>query len=172
MSNPIPEKVVNFNVYAEGEKLVGVSGEVKLPSLEAITENITGAGIAGEIESATPGHFKSMQIEIPFRILYDPTFSLAVPNGQTITLRASQQSFDSAGGKINFRPLKIVLKVMPKNLELGTLGVGKPTESTNALEILYIKIQENRKTLLELDKLNFVYIVNGVDVFSQIKEQI
>jgi Phage tail tube protein FII len=170
--NAVPEKVVNFNVYAEGDRLVGVSAEIKLPSFEAITETITGAGIAGELESATPGHFKSMQIEIPFRILYDPTFSLAIPNGQTITLRASQQSFDLAAGKIEYRPLKITLKTMPKNLDLGTLGIGKPTESNNVLEILYIKIQENGVTVLEYDKLNFIYVVNGVDVLGIVKNQI
>src|SRR5690554_6221578 len=96
--NPLPEKVVNFNVYSEGEKLVGVTGEVTLPNLEAMTETINGAGIAGEIESPTPGHFGSIIIEIPFRIIYDKSFRLMVPEGQTITLRAAQQSYDVAGG--------------------------------------------------------------------------
>jgi P2 family phage contractile tail tube protein len=170
--NPLPEKVVNFNVYSEGEKLVGVTGEVTLPNLEAMTETISGAGIAGEIESPTPGHFGSITIEIPFRIIYDKSFRLMVPEGQTITLRAAQQSYDVAGGTINYRGLKISLKVMPKNLNLGTLGVGTPTETTNALEVLYMKIDENDKTLLELDKINFIYVVNGVDVLKGVRELI
>jgi P2 family phage contractile tail tube protein len=172
MVNSIPEKVVNYNVYQEGEKLVGVSGEVTLPNLEAMTETVSGAGIAGEFESATPGHFSSTQIEVPFRTILDPAFNLFTPGAKTLILRASQQSFDVSAGAVNHRALKIILKVMPKSLDLGTLGVGKPTETKNTLEVLYIKIVEDGYTLLELDKLNFIYIVNGTDVFADIRDQI
>lgn len=172
MTNPIPEKVVNFNVYNEGEKLVGVSGEVTLPNLEAMTETISGAGIAGEFESPTPGHFGSLTVEIPFRVLYDQSFKLMVPQGQTITLRASQQSYDVAGGEIQHRGLKVILKVIPKGIDLGKISVGGPTDTKNTLEILYIKIVENGVTLLELDKANFIYIVNGVDVLANVRAQI
>lgn len=171
-TNAIPEKVVNYNVYNEGEKLVGVAGEVTLPNLEAMSETISGAGIAGEFDSPTPGHFGSIIIEIPFRVIYDQSFKLSVPRGQTITLRASQQAYDVSGGRIEHRGLKITLKVFPKSLNLGTLGVGKPTETTNILEVLYIKIEENGTTLLELDKLNFIFVINGVDVLEKVRQQI
>lgn len=172
----IPEKVVNFNVYSENEKLVGVSGEVTMPSFESMTETIGGAGIAGEYESPTPGHFSSMSIDIPFRTVTDRSFSLFEPRGQTIYLRASQQSYDVASGMMNHRGLKITLKTMPKNLALGTLGVSKMTETTNTLEILYIKIEEidkgNVKELLEIDKINFIYKINGIDYMADIRSQI
>lgn len=170
--NSIPEKVVNYNVYNENDKLIGISGEITLPSLEAMTETISGAGIAGEFESPTPGHFGSMAIEIPFRVLYDQSFKMMIPGGQTIVLRASQQSYDVAAGEISYRGLKITLKVLPKGVDLGSLGVGKATNTTNKLEVLYIKVQENRNTLLELDKLNFIYIVNGVDILKDVRNQI
>jgi P2 family phage contractile tail tube protein len=170
--NPVPDKVVNFNVYDEGEKLVGVADEVTLPNLESSSETISGAGIAGEFESPNFGHFGSLQTEISFRTLFDSAFRLAVPSGRTITLRASQQSYDVAGGEFRHRALKIILKVIPKGLELGKLSKGKPTETKNTLEILYIKIEESGVELLELDKLNFIYRVNGVDVLKDIRDQI
>lgn len=170
--NPIPEKVVNFNVYDEGNKLVGVSGEITLPNLEAMSETISGAGIAGEYESPTPGHFGSISMEIPFRVLYDSSFDLMEPTGRNIVLRASQQSYDVAGGKIEYRALKITIKTLPKGIDLGKLGVGKMTETKNTVEVLYIKVEENGKTLLELDKLNFVFKVNGKDVLSKVRSQI
>jgi len=170
--NSVPDKVVNYNVYNEGEQLVGVSGEVSLPKMDAMTETVSGAGIAGEFESPTPGHFGSMTIEIPFRTLIDQSFSLMVPEAKTLILRANQQSFDISGGTFNQRALKITLKVIPKGVELGTLGVSKPTDTKNTLEVIYIKIVENGDTLLELDKLNFIYIVNGTDVFADIKDNI
>jgi P2 family phage contractile tail tube protein len=137
-----------------------------------MSETISGAGIAGEYESVTPGHVRSIAIEIPFRTLYDSSFKLMVPKAQVITLRASQQSYDVAGGEIEHRGLKIVLKVMPKGVDLGKLAVGAPTDTKNSLEVLYIKIVEDGRTLLELDKQNFICRINGTDVLSSVRGQI
>ncbi|MEK4883673.1 phage major tail tube protein [Bacillus sp. FSL W8-0223] len=162
----IPEKVANYNVYDDTEKLLGVTGEVKLPNLEPTSEKISGAGILGEYESVNPGHFGSMTIEIKFKTLYDQSFSLLNNSGRPIVLRAAQQSYDTTAGQIQFRPLKITIKGQPKGLDLGSLNVGAATESTNTLEVLYIKIEENGTTLLELDKLNYKYILNGQDMLK------
>jgi len=168
----LPEKVINYNVYSAGEKLIGIAAEVTLPKLEPMAEEISGAGILGMFSSPTPGHFGSMQTEITFNAINDKSFSLMNPNGQTIMLRASQQGFDVSAGRISYRPLKITMIVYPAGMELGTLAVGKPTGTKNTLEILYLKIEENGSVLLELDKLNFVYTVNGVDILAAVRRQI
>lgn len=172
MSNPIPEKVVNFNVYDHIEKIVGVTDEVTLPDFESMTETISGAGIAGEYDSPTIGHFSSQEIEIQFRTISDPSFNLFKSAGKSIVLRAAQQSYDVSQGKVSYRPLKITVRGMPKGLTLGKLGVGAPTETTNKIEVLYLKIEENGRTLLEFDKLNYVFIVNGDDVMADIRNSI
>jgi P2 family phage contractile tail tube protein len=170
--NPIPEKVVNYNVYDDTEKLIGVAAETTLPNFEAMAETISGAGIAGEYESPTPGHFGSQTIEIPFRTLLDKSFSLMKNRGRSIVLRAAQQSYDVAVGQQLIRPLKITLRGMPKGLNLGKLAPGQPTDTTNTIEILYIKIEENNRTLLEYDKLNFIFIVDGQDLLRDVRNAI
>ena len=45
-------------------------------------------------------------------------------------------------------------------------------ESEVELEIIYIKIQINNKTKLELDKLNFKFVLNGKDMLKKIRKQI
>jgi P2 family phage contractile tail tube protein len=170
--NPIPDKVVNYNIYNDVEKMVGVAPETTLPNFEAMTETIGGAGIAGEFESPNPGHFGSNQMEISYRLINSEQFNLATPSAKVLTLRASQQSYDVSGGLLDHRPLKIIIKGMPKGIDLGKIAVGKPTEGKVTLEVLYIKIEENGETLLEYDKLNFIYVINGVDVFKDIRDQI
>jgi P2 family phage contractile tail tube protein len=172
MSTAIPEKIINFNMYTDGEKRYGITGEIKLPSLEAITETISGAGIAGEFESATPGHYKSMQVEVPHRIIDQEAFKLANYDLSNLTLRGSMQLYDSGAGKLVTKPLKIVMRGMLKNFDLGSIGVGKPTETTPVLEVLYIKIDAGGENLLEFDKLNFICKINGVDVLADIRNQI
>jgi hypothetical protein len=170
--NPIPEKVVNYNLYKEGNRLLGVTGEVTLPNLEAMTETVSGPGIAGEYESPTPGHFGSMEIEIPYRTLSGEATSFMPAKTTTITLRASQQVNDTAAGETTYQGVKITMKVAPKNFNLGTMGVGQPTESANTLEVLYIKIDIDGETKLEYDKLNFIFSVDGEDQLAQVREQI
>ena len=65
----IPEIINDFNMYLSGNRLVGMTGEVTLPDMEAITETISGPGILGEYESGSPGRFGSMEQEVPFRRL-------------------------------------------------------------------------------------------------------
>lgn len=172
MSNPIPEKVHSYNVYDDAERLVGVSAEVTLPTLELMSEAVSGAGMLGEYESSTPGHFGSITIEIPFRTLTDKSFSLFKNKGRSIVLRAAQQSYDVSGGGIQQRGLKITLRGIPKALELGKLAAGAQTETKNTMEVLYIKIEENGKVLLELDKLNSIYIVDGEDLLADVRKLI
>ena len=170
--NSVPEKIVNYNVYNELERLVGISGEITLPTLEAMTETISGAGIAGEYESVTPGHFGSMEIEIPFKTIFDKAFSFMKNGISTVVLRASQQSKDVAAGQLLHRLLKITIKGNGKNLNLGKMAVGQPTESANTLEVLYVKVESEGIVLLELDKLNFIFVVNGEDQLALIRSQI
>ena len=75
----IPDKLHDFNVYSNANKLIGISGEVKLPELAAMSETLSGPGIMGEIDSPTPGFFSGMEQEIPFRTLYEDMFSLMSP---------------------------------------------------------------------------------------------
>ncbi|MGG1599320.1 head maturation protease, ClpP-related [Paenibacillus naphthalenovorans] len=67
---------------------------------------------------------------------------------------------------------EIANTVEPKGVDLGTLAPGGMTETTNTIEVLYLKIEENGRTLLELDKLNFIYIVDGEDQLVDIRNQI
>ena len=65
----IPSKINNYNVYNVAERLIGVGDEVPLPDFEALADTISGAGILGELDDPTVGHFSNMEMEIPFRVI-------------------------------------------------------------------------------------------------------
>lgn len=152
--------------------MIGITGEVALPNLEASTSTLSGAGILGEMESVNVGHFGSTTVELTMKTLFQKSFDFLTYSGKSLILRAAQQSVDSKNGQISHRGLKITMKWQPKGLDLGTLAKGAQTESKNTLEIFYIKIEENGKELLELDKLNYVYRINGKDQLASIKKLI
>ena len=148
--NMIPELVNAYNVYLAG-KVLGISGECELPELEALTETIEAAGVLGEIEAPATGHFGSTKIKIPFAILHEDVFALMdTTKALELTLRGSEQFQDKTTGNTEDIAVKIVIR-------------GKA---------FYIKVVVDNKTVVELDKLNFKYIVNGKDLMAKIRKNI
>lgn len=170
--NLIPEKVVNYNLYNNTEKLIGVNAEVTIPNLEPLTETVAGAGLLGEWESVSQGHFGSLALEIGFRHIGSQAFALQEMKDRMLVLRAAQQSYDVSSGVTQHRGLKISMKGQPKGINPGKIAANANTETTVVYEVVYLKIEEDGKVLLELDKLNFVYILNGFDQLSGIRNLI
>lgn len=169
----IPEVLNHYNVYNDkAKKLIGISGEIELPDFESITETLEGSGILGEIEDAVTGQFAAMVVKIPFSVLYEDLFSIVnTTKPPQLTLRASMQCMDPTTGETGYYPVKIVVKGKCKKYSLGKVVKGKKMDPNVELEVLYIKIQINSKTTIELDKLNFKYVLNGVDMLAKIRSQ-
>lgn len=168
----IPELLNHYNVYNNAQKLIGISGDVELPDFEAITETIEGAGVLGEIEAAATGQFSSMTVKIPFSTLYEDMFTIVnSASGVQLTLRGSMQFMDPTTGVTSHYPIKVVIRGKCKKYSLGKMTKGKKMDPSVELEILYIKIDVNNKSVVELDKANFKYVVNGVDLLEKIRSQ-
>lgn len=166
----IPEKLIAYNVYNDAERLIGVDAEVELPAFEAITTTISGAGILGEVDSPNVGNFGSLKLALKFRTVSKEAAKLNEPKNQLVTLRADQGSYDVSEGKIGHSALKVVAKGIPTSFTAGTLKAGDPTGTQTTLEIYYIKITLDNETLLELDKYNYIYVVNGVDYLADVRK--
>lgn len=172
-ANAIPEAINHFNVYDENaRKLIGRSGEVTLPDLDAITETVEGGGVLGEVEDPITGHFSSIKMTIPFSNLYAPISGLMnTTRPAMLTLRGSMQCMDPSTGETGYYPIKIVIRGKASTTKLGKLENGKKMEPEIELELLYLYVMIDGQPVIELDKLNFVYNLNGVDMLAEIKRQ-
>lgn len=172
IGNMIPELINAYNIYLAG-KLIGVSGETELPELESLTETIEAAGVLGEIEAPATGHFGSTKVKIPFAILHEDVFKLMdTTKALELTLRGSEQFQDRTTGNTEDVPVRIVIRGKATTNTLGTLAKGKKGEPEIEVEAFYIKVDVNDSNVLELDKLNFKYIVNGTDLMERIRRNI
>lgn len=168
----VPEVINNFNAYTNGNLLIGVTGAVQLPKFSPITEEISGAGVQGSYETSVPGAFSSMEQEIPYRILDEDIFSLMNPTQAVdLTFRASEQSTVKSTGALEYNSMRVVERGRFKDFDPGTLERGKQMDAKLKIEVLYILIEIDGKTVLEYDKLNAVFIVNGVDLLEKVRSQ-
>lgn len=173
MSLQLPEVLNSFNLYNETEKLIGLTGEVELPELTMINDTLTGSGIMGEIEDPVTGQFESATMTFKWSCLHKDYFKLVnTTKPSQLTLRGSLQCLDTDTGYTDYYPVKIVVRGKAKTIKLGTAEKGKKMECETEIEVMYIKVVVNNETLLELDKLNFRYVLNGQDMLEKIRAQI
>lgn len=166
----VPEVINNYNVYNVGNVLVGVSGAVTLPNLDAITQEVSGAGVLGTYETSIVGMYGSMTQEVPFRVLDSDIFTLMNPSELVdLTFRASAQSTVKSTGAIDYKGMRVVERGRLKSFTPGKMELGKQMDATITLELLYILIEIEGETKLEYDKLNSVFIVNGVDLLEKVR---
>jgi len=164
----VDELVVNFAVYEDAIEYLGMA-EVELPEISALTEEIKGAGIGGNTTAVVIGHFEAMTLKLNFRTVTDATIRLNEPRIHMIDLRAAQQSEDTSTKKIETDKMKYILRVRPKKLAPGKVGVATPADASGEYAVTYYAIYKNGVKKLEIDQLNFIYEVNGVDYLADIR---
>ncbi len=171
MAGIIPEVISNYRVYLKGSELIGISGEVALPDFEAITDTMSGPGILGEMEAVAMGHFKSMEMEVPFRTLYKDMFKIVKQSrALSLTFRGSTQTVNRSTTGLDFVKTRIVVRGRCKGITGGKAKIGTGTASSVKLEIYYILIEMDGVTEIELDKLNFIYKVRGTDLMKKVRK--
>lgn len=165
-------KINLYNCYQDGHKMVGLTDEVTLPDFDALTETLSGAGILGEIDEPTLGHFGASEIEIPFLMVDNQMFEMMdMSNSINLTLRISNQAIEQANFKTDFMPSRVVIKGKKKGFTMGSAKQGSAMKPSVKVEILYILIEVNGKKKFELDKLNAVYKVNDKDLLQKARSQ-
>lgn len=170
----IPELIHSFNVYNDkAKRLIGISGEIDLGELKAMVETVEVAGVLGEYEAPATGHFSSIKIKIPFANLYEQPFELLDTTKPTqLTLRGAIQRIDQETFEVRKCPIKIVVRGRVTSTNLGKMVKAKKGEPEIEMELLYIKIMIDGKETLELDKLNFRYVLNGEDLLAEVRSMI
>lgn len=167
-SNSIPERLINFAVYDEGKSLIGIAN-VDLPEVSYMTDTVTGAGIAGEVDSPVLGHFGAMSLTLNWRTIEGDVLKLAKPGVHALELRGSQQKHDAARGTYETVPVRVVTRCLPKSVGLGSFEVGSTTDTTTELEVTYMKVEVGGVELCEIDKFNFIAKFGGNDVLAGVR---
>ena len=86
-----------------------------------------------------------------------------------LELRGGQQTTNSVGD-IEFRPMRVVVRGRMAGFDPGKVKAGNGMETSVKLTILYILIELEDQPMVELDKINEVFKIRGVDVLAKIKE--
>lgn len=169
--NKVPERLINFRVFNEGKDLLGVA-TVELPEIEAMSETVSGAGIAGEVESPILGHFGSMTTTFSWRTIEKAAMELAKQKWHAVDLRGSQQVHDAANGVYTTSAVRVSMRISPKTVSLGSFEPGATTDTEQEFEVSYIKLFIDGKCVLEIDKYNYVAKFGDEDMLAKVRKDL
>ena len=94
-------------------------------------------------------------------IMYDIIGQMFLPSASGLNMRFSGAYVrDDTGGTDK---VEVVVRGRHSEVDPGKAKVGDDTEFKVTSELTYYKLTVNNKVLMEIDILNFVYKVNGVD---------
>ena len=165
----IDETVIGFAVYEDANEYMGVS-EVTLPEISNMTEEISGAGIGGKIESVILGAIEAMTLSLNFRTVTNNAIKLHEPRQHQIDLRAAQQEKDTTSGTTNVVQVKHMLTITPKKLNPGKVATASAAEVSGEYAVSYYATYIDGKKKLEIDPLNYIYYVNGTDYLAPVRK--
>lgn len=171
----IPDKTDRFNAYldvVDAAHRIAVTSEIQLPTFEYMSETINLSGMAGEVDSPSPGQIKSTQIEIPFSNISKANFELARNDNATIILMAAQETINTETLSRTYVNRTVTIKGFTKEINYGKLlkgGYGNPSVKK---EILYYKDQVGDDVITEVDKFNGITKINGTDLVADINKLI
>lgn len=167
-SNNVPERLIGFRVYNDSNDLLGIA-TVDLPEIEAMSDTVSGAGIAGEVESPVLGHFSSMTTTFTWRTIEKAAMELNAQSAHAVEVRGSQQVYDAANGTYSTVPVRAAMRIVPKTFTLGTFETGATTDTEQEFEVLYIKVFINGKAMLEIDKYNYIAKFGDEDILASVR---
>ena len=167
----LSNKTIDYTVYVRDggtPNKIGDTTDVTLPSIEKLTDTLKGSGIGGEIDVPTYGQLSSMETEISIRVSNDKFGMLLTAN--QLEYRWVTDAIDLSTGKVRPIPNKAFLTVMNKKGDEGKLEPGASQDGSVSFEVIAYKRICDGKEILNIDKLNGVFSVNGKNLFEDISQ--
>lgn len=159
MGAPASDVRKNLNLFVDGRGYAGQVDEVNPPKLTRKTEEFRGGGMNTPVEIP----LGTEKLEGDFTMVsYSADvlahFGVAAGNTVPFVLREALESLDGT-----VTPVVHTMRGTIKELDPGTSKPGEPAKLKCMMALTYYKLQHGDRVVQEIDPVNMVHIVDGVD---------
>lgn len=162
----LPSKLKNFNLTVDGESYAGVVAEVELPKLAIKAESFRTGGMLAELD-ADMG-LEKLEMTSKFGGLVVGVMRQFGAFGVAGTmLRFNGAYQEDAAGLV--KPAELVVRGKHMEIDPGTAKVGDNTEWSVKSTLSYLKWTISGRVEVEIDVINCVFIVDGIDRMAAIR---
>lgn len=165
----LPRKLKNFNVFNDGNSYMGQVAEVNLPKLTRKMEEWRAGGMNAPIKTDLGNEALSMECTYGgiMRQILEQYGSLK-HDGVQLRFAGAYQSDDSDMPDA----VEVVVRGRHSEIDPGSSKAGDDTAFKVVTEISYYKLTINGEDVIEIDIMNMVEKIKGVDLLAKQRKAI
>ena len=164
-------RLTNANIYMDGNNLLGRAEEISLPMIKHKMSEHKALGMIGSAEFFSG--IEKLECKIKWNSLYPEVLKKAANPFKTVQLqaRASLETYNSMG-KLAEAPAIAYISGTFKEFPLGNIKAGDNAEYETNLAVNYAKLIVAGEEIFEIDILENIYKVSGVDIMQDYRNNI
>lgn len=160
----LPRKLKNLNLFGDGESFIGQVKTVTLPTLSRTFEDYRGGGMDGPVKVDMGQEAITLEATYGgFMLAILRQYGVTRVDGVQLRFAGAYQRDDA--GAVD--AVEIVVRGRHEEIEAGDAEAGEDTEFNVTTVCAYYKLTVNGRVEIEIDLLNMVFIVNGVDRLAE-----
>jgi len=163
----LPKKLKNFVLFNDGNAYIGEVPEVTLPKLVAKMEDYRAGGMPGSVkidqglEALTCEWTAAGYLVDAFR-----QFGSAKIDGVMLRMTQALQADDTEA----ITPAEIIMRGRHSEIDFGNAKAGEMTQVKIKTELTYYKLSIDGVEVVEVDMVNGIFIVGGVDRMAETRQ--
>jgi P2 family phage contractile tail tube protein len=160
----MPRTLKNLMLFNEGLAYLGQVQSVSLPTLTRKMEDWRGGGMGGvaKMDMGLEALTMSFVCGGPMR---DVLRQFGITRADGVYLRFAGAYEQDDTGAVD--SVEVIVRGRHSEIEMGDQEVGEPGEFGTTTEAVYYKLLWNGRTEIEIDVLNMIEIVGGVDRLAE-----
>ncbi len=167
----MPRKLKNMNLFNDGTNYMGVCKSVTLPALGRKMESYRGGGMNGSVKADLGFGDDGLQLEwtlggMDLTVLKQ--FGAVKADGVMLRFAGAYQQDDT--GEVS--AVEIVVRGRHETIEMGDAAPGEDTEHSITTTCSYYKLTVDGEEVIEIDLINFIEKVGGVDLLEAQRQAI
>lgn len=162
----LPRKLKNMNFFNDGNHYMGVAKSITLPVLARKMEGFRGAGMNGPVKADLGFSDDGLQLEwtlggLDLNVLRQ--FGTTSASGYGLRFSGAYQRDDT--GVVS--SVQVVMRGRHETIDMGEATPGEDTEHKITSTLTYYRLTVDNSDVIEIDLLNFIEKVNGVDMLAE-----
>lgn len=159
----LPRKLKAMALFVDGQHYAGECTEVTPPTLERETEDYRAGGMNGPVKLDMGGSELTMTLKMAGHVAAMVAQYGGSLSGTQLRLVQAVQADDAEA----VQGVELVARGRMTKFDPGTAKVGELTEHEYEFALTYIKWVDNGTTQVEVDYVNMIENVGGVDRMAQ-----
>ncbi|UGV31536.1 phage major tail tube protein [Halopseudomonas aestusnigri] len=162
----MPRKLKNMNLFNDGVSYAGVAKQVTLPPLSRKMEGYRGAGMNGPVKADMGLSDDGIQLEWTCAGLDLQVFrqwGTTTVDGVLLRFAGAYQRDDT--GEVS--AVEVVVRGRHEEIGSGDASPGEDTEQSITTTCSYYKLTVDNEVLVEIDIMNMIEMVDGVDRLAE-----